>query len=62
MNIKVKNFKEVVGQIQGLLVEGIKSFVGKIPVGNTGGADVPPLKPMEIPADLAGIINKTNHP
>ncbi len=57
--IKVKNYKEVVGQIPRLLVGGVKSFVGKLPVGNTGGADVPPLKPMEIPGDLAEIINKT---
>ena len=41
------------------MLGGVKSFVGKIPVGNTGGADVPPLKPMEIPEDLAAIINKT---
>ncbi|MCY7327461.1 MAG: DUF3703 domain-containing protein [Saprospiraceae bacterium] len=34
------------GQIPRLLVEGIKSFVGHIPVGNTGSANVPPLKPM----------------
>lgn len=54
--IKIKNWKEVVGQIPRLLVGGIKSFVGKIPVGNTGGADVPPLFPMEIPEDLLTII------
>lgn len=45
------------GQIPRLLVGGIKSFVGKIPVGNTGGANVPPLLPMEIPADLQQMIN-----
>jgi len=56
--IKIKNRKEVVGQIPRLLVGGIKSFVGKIPVGNTGGADVPPLKPMEIPEDLLLILNR----
>jgi hypothetical protein len=28
-------------------------------VGNTGGANVPPLQPMEIPEDLATIINNT---
>ncbi|MBK6633757.1 MAG: DUF3703 domain-containing protein [Chitinophagaceae bacterium] len=57
--IKIKNGKEILGQVPRLLVGGVKSFVGKIPVGNTGGADVPPLKPMEIPEDLAAIINKT---
>lgn len=57
--IKVKNWKEVRGQIPRLLVGGIKSFVGNIPVGNTGGANVPPLLPMEIAKDLAEIINNT---
>ena len=58
--IKLKNTKEIVGQIPRLLVGGVKSFVGVIPLGNTGGADVPPLRPMEIPADLQAIINKTH--
>ena len=55
--IKIKNSKEIIGQIPRLLLGGVKSFVGKIPVGNTGGANVPPLQPMEIPEDLALIIN-----
>lgn len=55
---RIKNFREVVGQIPRLLVGGVKSFVGTIPVGNTGGAIVPPLKPMQIPADLAQMMEK----
>jgi len=55
--IKIKNGKEIIGQIPRLLVGGVKSFVGKIPTGNTGGTDVPALRPMEIPEDLAIIIN-----
>lgn len=54
---RIKNTKEIIGQIPRLLVGGIKSFVGEIPVGNTGGANVPPLKPMEIPDDLNQILN-----
>lgn len=54
----IKDTKEIVGQIPRLLVGGIKSFVGKIPVGNTGGANVPPLQAMEIPEDLAFLLNK----
>ena len=54
---KIKNTKEVIGQIPRLLFGGVKSFVGKIPIGNTGGANVPPLMPMEIPDDLKLIIN-----
>lgn len=56
--IAVKNIKEILGQIPRLLFGGVKSFVGKIPVGNTGGANVPPLLPMEIPDDLLDIINR----
>lgn len=55
---KIKNVREIIGQIPRLLVGGVKSFVGKIPVGNTGGANVPPLKPMEIPEDLLILLNK----
>ena len=54
--IQTKNTREIVGQIPRLLVGGVKSFVGEIPVGNTGGANVPPLKPMAIPHDLLLLI------
>ncbi len=53
---KIKDWHEIAGQLPRLLVGGIKSFVGTIPVGNTGGSNVPPLKPMEIPADLKAVM------
>lgn len=56
---RIKDFREVLGQIPRLLVGGIKSFVGKIPVGNTGGANVPPLQPTPIPEDILRIIQST---
>lgn len=56
--ILIKDKNEIMGQIPRLLIGGVKSFVGKIPIGNTGGANVPPLKPMEIPNDLALLLNK----
>jgi hypothetical protein len=52
---KIKNRKEVIGQIPRLLFGGIKSFVGRIPVGNPGGANVPPLKPFPIEKELQEI-------
>jgi hypothetical protein len=55
---RIKNYKEVIGQIPRLLVGGVKSFVGEIPAGNTGGANVPPLRKMEIPEDLKQILEK----
>lgn len=59
--IKTKNTSEIIGQIPRLLVGGVKSFVGNIPVGNTGGANVPPLQPMEIPEELKQIIQNTSN-
>jgi len=55
---KIKSSKEVFGQIPRLLVGGVKSFVGKVPVGNPGGANVPPLKPFPIDPELQGIFIK----
>jgi hypothetical protein len=57
--IKIKSTKEVFGQITRLIFGGVKSFVGTVPIGNTGGANVPPLKPMEIPDDLKVLLNKS---
>lgn len=54
--VRIKSWREILGQIPRLLIGGVKSFVGKIPVGNTGGANVPPLRPMEIPDDLKEVM------
>jgi hypothetical protein len=56
--VKIKDMREIVGQIPRLLVGGVKSFVGEIPIGNTGGANVPPLQSMEIPFELKRIIEE----
>ena len=56
--VRIKSSKEILGQIPRLLVGGVKSFVGQIPVGNTGGANVPPLRKMDIPHDLQSILAK----
>ncbi|MBR9832872.1 DUF3703 domain-containing protein [bacterium] len=56
--IRIKNGKEIIGQIPRLLVGGVKSFVGKIPVGNPGGANVPPLKSFPIDPEIQHIFKK----
>ena len=55
---KIKSGKEIFGQIPRLMVGGVKSFVGKIPVGNPGGANVPPLKSFPIEEELQDIFVK----
>ena len=52
---RIKSGKEILGQIPRLIFGGVKSFVGKIPVGNPGGANVPPLKPFPIASDIQEI-------
>lgn len=52
-----KNTKEVFGQIIRLIVGGWKSFINHVPLGNTGGSNVPPLKPMPIPNDIINLFN-----
>jgi hypothetical protein len=52
-----KNLKEVLGQALRLMTGGLKSFVNRVPTGNTGGSNVPPLKRMEIPEDLKKILS-----
>ena len=53
-----KNGKEMVGQLPRLLIGGVKSFLGEIPIGNTGGSNVSPIKPMKIPDDLRKTLDK----
>lgn len=50
-----KNIKEVLGQLLRLAVGGWKSFINHVPRGNTGGANVPPLKRMIIPDDIKSL-------
>jgi len=55
---RIKSVKEIFGQITRLIFGGVKSFVGKIPVGNPGGANVPPLKPFPIEKELKDMFLK----
>ena len=50
--LRIKSRKEIIGQIPRLILGGVKSFVGQVPLGNTGGANIPGFKPMPISGDL----------
>ncbi|GGD13210.1 hypothetical protein GCM10011368_13960 [Hyunsoonleella pacifica] len=56
--ISQKNTKEVFGQIIRLIVGGWKSFINHVPLGNTGGANVPPLRCMPIPNDIEKLLER----
>ena len=36
-----------------MVAGGLLSWLGWLPMGNTGGANVPPKKPLPLPSDLA---------
>ncbi|HRF78865.1 MAG TPA: DUF3703 domain-containing protein [Flavobacteriales bacterium] len=57
---RVKDLREILGQLPRLVFGGVKSFVGQVPIGNTGGANVPALRSMPLPDDLAIILSPTN--
>jgi hypothetical protein len=57
--IRIKDIREIIGQLPRLVFGGVKSFVGSVPIGNTGGANVPALNPLALPDDLAKILNNT---
>lgn len=48
-----RDWREVRGQLLRLAAGGLLSWMGWLPVGNTGGANVSPTKPMSLPDDLA---------
>lgn len=60
--LRRSNPREVAGQIVRLAGAGLKTWLGLIPEGNTGGANVSAFKPMPIPADLADLIEAARSP
>lgn len=51
-----RDAREVFGQLLRLVGASTKTPLGIYPRGNTGGANVSPIRPMPIPADLQEII------
>lgn len=56
--LRTKNTSEIIGQLPRLAFGGIKSFVGTVPLGNTGGANIPALKSLPLPDDLHRLLDK----
>lgn len=56
------NTREVMGQFTRLIGAATKTWLGLIPQGNTGGANVNAFKAMPIPDDLADLIDVARSP
>ncbi|MGS0680659.1 DUF3703 domain-containing protein [Shewanella sp. 125m-7] len=52
-----RDFKEVFGQCTRIMASVLFTKIW-VPLGNTGGANVSPLKPMPIPEDLQQLISE----
>lgn len=50
--------REVTGQVVRLLVAAPGSWLGRAPLGNTGGANVGILTPMPLPKDLKLLLDR----
>jgi hypothetical protein len=50
------DWREVTGQLMRIALVPVGHLVGRLPVGNTGGANVSAFKPMPIPPELERLI------
>jgi hypothetical protein len=48
---------ELLGQLLRIIGAATKTVLGLVPIGNTGGSNVSPFKPMPIPTDLKRIFD-----
>ena len=53
-----RDLREVLGQVFRLAGAATKTFIGLVPTGNTGGANVSPFRPMPVDPELAVIIER----
>lgn len=54
--IRQREPREIFGQMLRIIGAATKTGAGLVPMGNTGGANIPPFKPLPIPDDLAETI------
>lgn len=55
--MRTGNVREILGQVPRIVFGFLGSLVGRVPTGNTGGANVKAEQPMPIPDDLQKLLN-----
>lgn len=53
-----RDAREVAGQLWRLFLTPLGHLTGRLPIGNTGGANVSAFQPMPIPAELEAILKQ----
>jgi hypothetical protein len=55
---RTRNGREILGQLPRIVFGFLGSLVGRVPSGNTGGANVRAEQPMPLPADLQRLLDQ----
>ncbi|GAB2796434.1 hypothetical protein GCM10027175_39220 [Hymenobacter latericoloratus] len=55
--LRTRDGREILGQLVRIIGGFFLSLVGRIPTGNTGGANVPAEQPLPVPADLQALLD-----
>ncbi|EMY63053.1 DUF3703 domain-containing protein [Leptospira terpstrae] len=58
VGIRNKDKREIFGQLVRLAVAGIGSLIGRVPIGNTGGADIGIMQVLPIQEDLKVLLER----
>jgi hypothetical protein len=58
--VRHRDAREFFGQVTRTIGAATKTFIGWVPTGNTGGANVSPVRPMPIDPQLADIIEQAH--
>ena len=53
-----RDAREFAGQLLRIVGAATKTFIGLVPAGNTGGANVSAVRPMPVDPELAAIIDR----
>lgn len=54
--VRLRDGREVVGQLLRLALAPLGNLTGRLPIGNTGRSNVSAIRKMQIPADLERIV------
>jgi hypothetical protein len=54
--LRTRDLREILGQLVRIIGGFPLSLFGRVPIGNTGGANVPPEQTMPVPADLQSVL------
>lgn len=58
--LRHRDAREFFGQVMRMTGAATMTFIGLVPTGNTGGANVSPVKPMPVDPELAAIISRAH--